>query len=160
MTRNRPFTLSVVALALAGCGGAPVGEPSTPDPAPASASASTPAATPAPTTGGSRPASLSDGAYAAHQAERGRAVFGGVCSECHDTREFRGADFLFEWEGSSVGRLYRVITRTMPDDDPGSLTATQYLDVVSYILSLNGFPAGEVELVADEAYLNALTIES
>jgi hypothetical protein len=46
----------------------------------------------------------------------------------------------------------------MPDDDPGSLALSQYIDVVAYILQLNGFPEGEAELVADENALAAYTL--
>ena len=141
---------------VAGCGGGAATEdvmPATqPDPAPAAME--TPAETPA--AGG---ASLADGVYTEAQAERGYLVFRDTCAECHGENEMYGTAFMFEWEGSSLGRLYRLISRTMPDDDPGSLPTDSYVDVLSYILQLNDFPGGATELTADEERLNALTIE-
>lgn len=149
---------ALLALAVAACGGQP-GTDGMDGPAPAGPAAEAPApeaAAPAPAAGG---ASLADGVYTDEQAERGYLVFRDTCAECHGENEMHGSDFLFEWEGSSVGRLYRVISRTMPDDDPGSLPTENYVDVVTYILQLNDFPAGAAELTADEDRLNALTIE-
>lgn len=122
-----------------------------PDPAPAEMEA--PAAMPA---GGG--ASLADGVYTEAQAERGYLVWRDTCAECHGENEMYGEDFMFTWEGSSVGRLYRVISRQMPDDDPGSLPTESYVDVLSYILQLNEYPSGASELTADEDRLNALMI--
>lgn len=102
---------------------------------------------------------LADGAFTAAQVERGDEVFTASCVECHSTSEMKGDDFMFNWEGSSVGRLYRAITRTMPESDPGGLPTPDYLAVVAYILEMNGFPAGEMELTADTELLNSLRIE-
>ncbi len=38
----------------------------------------------------------------------------------------------------------------MPYDDPWSLTRQQVTDVLTYILQLNGLPAGDVELGTDD----------
>lgn len=62
--------------------------------------------------------------------------------------------FQFEWERRTVGDLLRHVSRTMPDDDPGSLTPAQYLDVIAYILEMNDFPAGTTELTADASGLD------
>ena len=99
------------------------------------------------------------GYYTVEQAERGNEVWDEGCVECHELWEVRGEDFMFEWEGSSVGRLYRVISRTMPDDNAGSLPQEDYFAVVAYILQLNDFPAGEVALGSDIEALDSLMIE-
>jgi len=41
----------------------------------------------------------------------------------------------------------------MPQDRPGSLTPQQYIDVLAYILQLNGIQPGSQELVPDMALL-------
>jgi hypothetical protein len=123
-------------------------------PEPAAPAAAAPAAMPA--TGG---ASLASGVYTEAQAERGYLVWRDTCAECHGENEMYGADFMFAWEGESLGRLYRLISRQMPDDDPGSLPTESYVDVLTYILQLNDYPAGSSDLTADEDRLNALTIE-
>lgn len=159
MTDLRIVTAALAATALfAACGGQPAAENVSPAGEMAAApQAEAPAAEPAAAPAGP---SLADGVYSDAQAERGYIVFRDTCSGCHATSEMQGADFMFEWEGSSVGRLYRMISRTMPDDDPGSLPQKSYIDVVTYILQLNDFPAGTSELTADAERLDALTIGS
>jgi len=154
MVRNSFAAAALVALAA--CGGSAGMDGATPasQPAPAQTPAAAPAQEAAPAGG----PSLADGMYSEAQAERGFLVFRDTCSGCHGAAEFRGDDFMFNWEGSSVGRLYRVISRTMPDDEPGSLPTQEYIDVVSYILQLNSFPAGASDLAADEELLDKLTL--
>jgi len=106
----------------------------------APAAASSPASAPAP------PPPAEEGIYATAQAERGRTSFRDVCAECHYSSEFRDQQFQFKWGRRTVGDLYREIVRNMPEDDPGSLADQEYVDIVSYILQLNGFPAGSAEL--------------
>lgn len=106
----------------------------------------------------SRAATLADGAYSADQAARGAELFGQVCGDCHATREFRGTDFFFAWEGSTVGRFVQVVAETMPEDDPGGLPMDQYLAVAAYVLELNEYPAGASPLPDDPAYLAGLRI--
>jgi len=48
----------------------------------------------------------------------------------------------------------------MPDDDPGSLPRQNYIDVLTYILDLNDFPAGSADLMADTERLDLLIIGS
>lgn len=93
------------------------------------------------------------GIYAEAQAERGRASFRGVCAECHYSSEFRDQKFGFKWGRRTVGDLFRDIVRNMPEDDPGSLSDQEYVDLVAYILQLNGFLPGSVDLPADEEVL-------
>lgn len=98
--------------------------------------------------------------FTAAQADRGRAIFRSTCSECHYSSEFRGSQFQFAWSERSVADLYREIARNMPEDAPGSLSPQEYVDVVSYILQLNGFPAGTVELTDDEAAMSAVGLRA
>jgi mono/diheme cytochrome c family protein len=149
-TRFAPRALALaLAVVLSGCGGS-----SEPAPAPApSGSSSGSSAAPSAAEG------LAAGVYTAAQAEAGQEVYRTVCSDCHDLRELRGSEFMYNWEGTSVGRLYRSISETMPEDDPGSLDSEQYLAVVAYILELNEFPAGDTELGSDMGALNQLRIQ-
>ncbi len=159
MLHLRTVTAVLAATALfAACGGqsgtddvAPTGDMESAPPA--AAQTEQPAAAPA-------GPSLADGVFSEDQAERGYLVFRDTCADCHGTSEMHGDDFMFEWEGSSVGRLYRMISRTMPDDDPGSLPRQNYIDVLTYILDLNDFPAGSSDLTADTERLDALIIGS
>ncbi len=100
-----------------------------------------------------------DGVYTEEQALRGAEVTEDVCRECHDDEEFVGA-FIRSWAGASVAALYDDIYSLMPEDQPGSLPAQQYSDVIAYILQLNGLPPGEVELGVARESLEQVLIEA
>ena len=148
MTRPVFARLGVLALlsmlsACAGSGTVPASRspgPAAPEPAPATSEAS----------GG--------GFFTQAQVDAGQAVWDATCSACHDRVEVSGSDFMFEWEGSSVGRLFRTISRTMPEDEPGSLPRDSYVAVVAYILHLNDLPTGDRPLTADADLLDSLRI--
>lgn len=112
--------------------------------APAGATAETPDPPPDAT-----PETPPAGIFTDAQARRGRTTFDEVCSECHTTSEFRGRTFQRTWGRRTVYSFFRTIRSTMPDDNPGGLEEQIYLDVVSYILSMNGHDGGTAELGAD-----------
>lgn len=113
----------------------PVSEPPAPTP---EATASTPTTPPPP------PAIFTES-----QADRGRTAFDEVCSDCHTTSEFRGRTFQSNWGHRTVYSFFRTVRSTMPDDNPGGLEEATYLDVVSYILRINGHAAGISEMTAE-----------
>jgi hypothetical protein len=47
----------------------------------------------------------------------------------------------------------------MPFDQPGSLLPRQYVDLLAYLLSVNGYPSGEMELSWDQKELSAIKID-
>jgi cytochrome c peroxidase len=98
--------------------------------------------------------------FTEEQATRGRAAFRAICADCHYSSEFRDAQFRFKWGKRTVAELYRNIAENMPDDAPGSLPPQAYLDVVSYILQLNGFASGSSELTGDEEVMRAHILEA
>jgi len=97
------------------------------------------------------------GVYSAAQADRGKIPFTGVCRRCHaDTLEgsrrgpaLKGEKFMADWEAQDLRRLFDKIRDTMPPDSPSSLDDSEYLDVMTYILQANGYPAGTRELTAE-----------
>jgi len=140
-----------VAFALAlGCSSAGEGMP----PAqPGPEVATTPPPTePAPTT-------TAVASFSAAQASRGRTVFDGVCSSCHSTGDFRGNSFIYSWRQRTAWNLYRQVVETMPEDAPGSLRDEEYVDIVAYILELNGHDAGDGELAATEESLGQIPVD-
>jgi mono/diheme cytochrome c family protein len=96
------------------------------------------------------------GFYSVEQATRGRAAFRGICSECHSTSDFRGEDFESQWRRQTVWDFYRQLTRTMPEEDPGSLSDQVYTDVIAYILQLNDYSSGVEELVASRQAMDLI----
>ena len=153
------MALAVGGLLAAGCasGGEeaaaapePAAQPAA-EPAPAAASdpASEPGAAAAPEAAAEPEPVAVAGVFTEGQADRGRTAFDETCSECHTTSEFRGRSFQRNWGRRTVYALFRTIRSTMPDDNPGGLEESVYLDVVSYILSINGHEAGGAELTAE-----------
>jgi mono/diheme cytochrome c family protein len=100
--------------------------------------------------------SAADSVYTEEQAARGKRIYDVECALCHGPREFAGAPFVGRWGNLPLGSLFVHIQNTMPQMTPGILSAAQTADLVSYVLSLNGFPAGEVELPAETAKLSRI----
>jgi mono/diheme cytochrome c family protein len=106
-----------------------------------------------------------DPAFTAAQADRGKQVYETHCVSCHlpdldgsanPTRNARGAPltgprFVQDFGESKVSALFNKIKRDMPNGKPGSLTDQEYLDVASFVLQRNKFPAGQTELTVDAA---------
>ncbi len=90
------------------------------------------------------------GIYTEAQAARGLEAFREICSECHETKDWTDSAFLDRWEEASVYRLWYWIYERMPHGQPGSLSRQQVTDALTYILQLNGLPAGETELATDD----------
>ena len=135
---------AVVALLIAGCGAPQAAPPSSPAPGPAMAETD---ASPAPAA-----------FYTEPQARRGQRAFRQVCSDCHYTSEFKGPVFTDVWARRTARDLYRELRRTMPDDNPGGLPRQTYVDVMAYILELNGYPAGADELPPDDGVLGSFRL--
>ena len=97
------------------------------------------------------------GVYTSAQAERGRATFLASCQRCHNADlsgdrgpALKGERFMTTWGGGSVNRLFGKIRDTMPQFSTSTIDETSKLDIVTFILQTNGFPAGDKELaVAD-----------
>ena len=118
-------------------------------------------------------ASVWDGVFTEAQAKRGQAVYPGPCGLCHGRRlngapddpDMRStpplarAKFLRDWEGRSLATLFEYTRATMPESNPGSLTDEEYVDVIAYMLSVGGMPAGDDELPPDPQSLARVVIQ-
>lgn len=100
-----------------------------------------------------------DGVYTAAQAERGKKAFTASCTTCHDTDRFSGATFAEAWTGKPLKEIWDVASGTMPEDNPGSLKQQEYADIIAYFLSLNAYPAGDVELAPGAGPMASIKIE-
>jgi mono/diheme cytochrome c family protein len=99
------------------------------------------------------------GAYTSAQAERGKTTFNAACIRCHGADlagttapALKGDRFLATFGNETVDRLFLKIRDTMPPNFGTILDDSAKIDIVSYILQTNGFPAGARELtpVGDE----------
>ncbi|MDB5072998.1 MAG: putative pyrrolo-quinoline quinone [Candidatus Eremiobacteraeota bacterium] len=103
---------------------------------------------------GTLSAATGPGHYTRAQAASGAAVYSATCQQCHGVNlqgqsgpPLTGAAFRqYVGKSGTAASLFDFISRQMPADKPGSLTQQQYLDVTAFLLSRNGFPAGDVPL--------------
>ena len=87
---------------------------------------------------------VADGVFTDAQAESGKAVYDSTCSACHRMQEYR--QVLRAFQNNSVMVLWDLLVSSMPADNPGSLADSEYTDIIAYILSEQGFPAGDQPL--------------
>ncbi len=99
-----------------------------------------------------------EGGFTADQSAAGWAVYGRQCGECHGQGLFgaeapalRGVDFLNGWAGRTTDELFAYLRDEMPPGLGGSLADGVYLDLVAYILDMNGARPGDAPLTADAA---------
>ena len=103
---------------------------------------------------GTLSAATGPGHYTRAQAASGAAVYSATCQQCHGVNlqgqsgpPLVGAAFhQYVGKSGTAASLFDFISKQMPADKPGSLTQQQYLDVTAFLLSRNGFPAGDVPL--------------
>ena len=97
-----------------------------------------------------------DGTYTAVQAASGLAAYDDACAECHADDlgggmgpALAGPSFTDAWSDRTSGDLLGLIERSMPPGGTADLTGLDYLDIVAYVLQVNGHEAGARELHAD-----------
>jgi hypothetical protein len=99
------------------------------------------------------------GVYTAPQATRGEETYMGICVACHPAGTYKSEAFKTAWSGRLLSELFDQVKEKMPKNDPASLTAEEYIQVVAYLLKINGVPAGDSELPADSEALKKIRIE-
>jgi mono/diheme cytochrome c family protein len=107
-----------------------------------------------------------NGVYTEAQAVQGRAFYEESCSRCHAAdlsgnvgSALKGDVFIRDWGGKTLGALYEKMKTTMPRGAPASLSDGVYLNIVTYVLQVNGFPASPTaELKPD--LLQTIRVES
>ena len=104
--------------------------------------------------------STAQGVYSREQWMRGRDVYAGMCAGCHPAVTHVGPQFTTSWAGKKLSQLFGFLRERMPKNDPGGLSEQEYVDVMSYMLRLNGMPAGVDELPADSVALTKISIDS
>lgn len=102
--------------------------------------------------------STSSGVYTSAQALRGEQTYMSICVSCHPKGTYTAPAFRQKWDGSPLSELYGFVSSSMPQNDPGSLEPEEYAQVITYLLKINGAPAGESELPADLKALRRIRI--
>jgi len=106
-----------------------------------------------------QPKSVKAGVYTAAQADRGQVLFRSKCASCHAPNRFTDDLFYTSFAGKPLWEMFDVISDTMPEDNPGSMKPEEYVDVMAYLLKLNGFATGETELPTGKDALGAILME-
>jgi mono/diheme cytochrome c family protein len=109
-----------------------------------------------------RPPTILDGVYTESQAARGEMAYGANCARCHretlegnaEALSLTGTRFMESWRDDTLDALFTHMRTRMPrrpGGEPGSLSESTYLDILAYVLKVNGFPVGSGELTAERA---------
>ena len=114
------------------------------------------------------------GAYTEEQATRGEQIYQRRCRKCHrndlsgdgalqgDGSEvvpsLVGVSFELRWDTASVADLFLTVSRAMPWDAPGTVSPRENIDVVGYLLKMNGIPSGDAELPSETEQLDRIRI--
>lgn len=123
----------------------------------------------APATSSTEPSqSVWDGIYTEEQAKRGGPFYSQGCAHCHAPDLSGGemapalasAEFKSNWSGLSVDDLFERIKISMPQDNPGSLSRQQTADILAFVLSKGGFPAGKTELAREAEVLKEIRFDA
>ena len=122
--------------------------------------------------------SVWDGVYSGDQAKRGQHLYREQCAACHGENlegdghteraerlarampPLSGDVFKGNWNGRPLSDLFDKIRKTMPRDDPGSISAQDNADILAYMLQFNQFPAGKNALPSDPGAMTDITFEA
>jgi len=107
-----------------------------------------------------------DGVYSDEQADRGKQVYTRACAVCHlDTLQgdsvsptLVGPSFFARFPDATALEMVSTIRSSMPQNAPDSLGDQAYVDLVSYLLKVNGNRSGQAELKTDVAELEKILI--
>lgn len=106
-----------------------------------------------------------NGVYTAAQAARGKTTFETACIRCHGADltgtngpPLVGDKFFGNWETDSLNSLFVKIRDTMPPNFGTILEPEAKLEILTYILQANKFPAGSEDLKVDSETLDAIRI--
>jgi S-disulfanyl-L-cysteine oxidoreductase SoxD len=72
-----------------------------------------------------------------------------------------GEAFSSRWADMehSVDDLLYIVRTLMPYSEPGKLSKQEYLDIVTYILKVNGYPGGNIDLPLDAKTLGSIKLK-
>lgn len=92
--------------------------------------------------------------------DKGEKQFAQSCAQCHGTHLEGGVgpaltgptfETLSKKVGANVGDIFTYMTTNMPMNAPASLSHDQYVGIMSFILSKNGYKPGKKALTFNNA---------
>jgi cytochrome c len=105
--------------------------------------------------------------YSEEQAQKGHNLYNEHCAFCHGAAlegqtslPLNGATFRARWadDRHSVDDLFYIIRTLMPYGQPATLSKQEYIDIVAYIIMVNGYPAAAQPLPLDPRTLKRMVI--
>lgn len=111
-----------------------------------------------------------NGAFTESQTRSGQRVYMEHCAQCHGA-DLRGIgkapalagesfrNYCTEQRYTADDLLYQI-RAFMPYNEPGKLSKQQYVEVLAYILKMNGFSPGHTELRSDSTVPQRIILES
>jgi mono/diheme cytochrome c family protein len=93
--------------------------------------------------------------FTASQMQKGERQFAQSCATCHGEQLEGGAGpaltgpnfkILSKKVGARVGDVFTYMSSNMPLNEPASLSHDQYVDIMAFILSRNGYKPGGAAL--------------
>jgi mono/diheme cytochrome c family protein len=96
------------------------------------------------------------GPFTQTQVSAGRNAFLTHCSGCHNSYllgnsgpPLAGPSFVEDWSAKSIAQLFRFASTNMPLNAAGTLPGETYLDLIAFILAVNGARPGQAPLSRD-----------
>ncbi|WP_181392066.1 c-type cytochrome [Deinococcus irradiatisoli] len=106
------------------------------------------------------PASYTKAPFTKDQATAGAKIYKANCAMCHGDKlnnggapKLAGDVFLKKWGSNSLDDFHYIMHSTMPQTAPGSLKDEEYLNVLTYILQVNGAKPGKTAFKASDLKL-------
>jgi mono/diheme cytochrome c family protein len=100
-----------------------------------------------------------DGVFSEAQSKRGQAAYTAHCSVCHgdalegvSAPQLTGGRFLERWREAQLDTMYTFIKENMPlgrAPNDKRITDSDYLDILTHILDVNGYRAGPNDLTPE-----------
>jgi cytochrome c len=107
--------------------------------------------------------------YSEEQAHKGHDLYELHCASCHGAAlegqgslPLSGATFRARWADGrhSVDDLFYIIRTLMPYEQPATLSKQEYINIIAYILMVNGYPTGTHPLPSDPGVLKRIIIKA
>lgn len=105
--------------------------------------------------------------FTSSQMQKGEKQFSQSCAQCHGEQLEGGAgppltgsnfETLSKKIGARVGDIFTYMTTNMPLNEPASLSHDQYVNIMAYILSKNGYKPGKAPLTYSKAEVSKADI--
>jgi mono/diheme cytochrome c family protein len=113
------------------------------------------------------PISIWSGVFTEEQVQQGQAAYEKHCAVCHgpglapavQATPLSGRFFRIHWRKKTLAAWFDRARATMPPGRGATLSDREYLEILTYVLQYNGYPAGNRKLTPDREALQQLIFE-